>query len=243
MVTHPKTWYFEVNLWENISFCAFRPPSLIKDIGGMKMDYEIISTGSKGNCVVIGNVMVDCGIPFKKLKDACYGIEVLLLTHIHTDHIKETTLKNIVVMFPHIEIYANYEVAQYFSEYPITVINAKKPFKVKDGRIFEPFECLHDVVCYGYVWQDYYSKEDIIYATDTADLRNAPDRKFDYFFIESNHDEQKLEHLTNTRSFAYNVLASAKRHMSTQKCKGFYYMHRKSTESKLIELHQSSRFY
>ena len=59
------------------------------------MHYEIISTGSKGNSVIINDIMVDCGVAFKRLKEYLYDIKYLLLTHIHSDHIKPTTLKRI----------------------------------------------------------------------------------------------------------------------------------------------------
>lgn len=211
------------------------------------MEYKIIGSGSKGNAVIIGNVLVDCGVAFKYLKEHLYDVEVLLLTHIHSDHIKESTLKNIVILFPHIKIFGNYEVCQVFSEYPITVVNENVPFFALDhiapgcGQI-TPFRCIHDVLTYGYVWE--FEGKSIIYATDTSDMRNAPDLKFDYFFIESNHDETKVAQLLNQRDkFGYNAYAGSKRHMSTQIAKGFYYMHRKSADAKFIELHKSSRFY
>jgi phosphoribosyl 1,2-cyclic phosphodiesterase len=208
------------------------------------MDYHIISTGSKGNCVVIGNVMVDCGVAFKKIKDFLYDVDVLLLTHIHSDHIKESTLKNIVVMFPHIKIYGNYEVCQVFGEYPITAVNEGVEFYTHTNQTVTPFKCIHDVLTYGYYWE-HFTGESIIYATDTSDLRNAPtDMKFDYLFLEANHDEKKVEQLLHASGkFGYNAYAGAKRHMSTQKAKSYYYVNRKSKESKLIELHMSSRFY
>lgn len=211
------------------------------------MDYKIISSGSKGNAVIIGNILVDCGVAFKYLKEYLYDVDILLLTHIHSDHIKESTLKNIVVMFPNIRIFGNYEVCQVFNEYPITVVNEEIPFYALDhiapgmGRIV-PFKCLHDVLCYGFVWE--FQGNRIIYATDTSDLRNAPELTYDYFFIESNHDEKKVAQLISQRNkFGYNAYAGAKRHMSTQTAKGFYYMHRESADSKFIELHKSSRFY
>lgn len=217
-----------------------------------ELEYKILSTGSRGNCVIIENVMVDCGVPFKKLKDYLYDIDVLLLTHIHSDHIRESTLKNIVMMFPNIRIFGNYEIVQYYNQYPITCINEEVPFEVHGVGVengwgetmkFTPFKCLHDVVTYGYIWECFGCS--VIYATDTADLRHAPLQKYDYFFIESNHDEKKVEQLLGTqqRTFGYNAYAGAKRHMSTQKAKGFYYMNRRNKDSKLIELHQSSRFY
>lgn len=205
------------------------------------IEYKIISTGSKGNCVVIGDIMVDCGLPFKRIKDHLYNVKTLLLTHIHSDHIKSSTLKSIVAMFPHIQIFANYEVAQVFSDYPIRVVNAGNTF-TSQGIDITPFECFHDVVTYGFTW--YVAGERVIYATDTMNLSKAPLGKYDYFFIESNHDEAKLEAVRNSRSsYGYNVYAGGMRHLSTQKARAFYYGRRQSRESEFIELHQSTRFY
>ena len=33
-----------------------------------EVSYKVIGSGSKGNCVVIGDVMFDCGLPFKKVE-------------------------------------------------------------------------------------------------------------------------------------------------------------------------------
>ena len=36
----------------------------------MNIPYEIISTGSKGNAVVLNQfILIDCGVPFKALRD------------------------------------------------------------------------------------------------------------------------------------------------------------------------------
>ena len=33
------------------------------------MEYKIISTGSKGNAVVVdGRILIDCGVPFRRLE-------------------------------------------------------------------------------------------------------------------------------------------------------------------------------
>lgn len=204
------------------------------------LNYKVISTGSKGNCITINNVMVDCGVPFKSIKNDLYDVDTLLLTHIHSDHIKPSTLKNIVMMFPHIRIFGNYEVVQTFDEYPIQVVNETNPFVATDGTVVMPFLCPHDVVCYGYVWNT--DGKRVIYATDTTTMEHAPEGKFDYFFIESNHDENIIAQL-DPKDYMYNVIAGAQRHLSTQQAKTFYYVNRRSNESNLIELHMSSRFY
>lgn len=201
------------------------------------IEYHVISSGSHGNCVVINNLMVDCGVPFKKIKNYLYEIDYLFITHIHSDHLNKSTIKSIRKMFPHVKIIANYEVAMAIN---VDII-ANEGYPVKDIDIpIVPFECVHDVKTYGFTLE--LNGLDVIYATDTNNLDNVPeDKKFDYFFIESNHDEAKVKIAKATRG--YNPKMSALRHLSTQKARAFYYLRRKSKESKFIELHKSSRFY
>jgi ribonuclease BN (tRNA processing enzyme) len=202
------------------------------------MHYEIISTGSKGNCVIINDVMVDCGVPFSKIKKQLYDIKYLLLTHTHGDHMNLKTLQQIAEQFPRICIIGNYEV---HAAYHCNII-ANAGFEIlTDDYVFYPFELVHDVLCYGFCWD--YEGHAIIYATDTSSMKNAPVQKYDYFFIESNHDEAKLEEVRNQKKGSYNPYLSGKRHLSTQQAKAFFYLHRRCQNSSFIELHQSARFY
>ncbi|WP_241433511.1 MBL fold metallo-hydrolase [Listeria floridensis] len=133
------------------------------------INYEIVSSGSKGNCVIIEDVMIDCGVPFQKIKARLYEIRYLLLTHIHSDHIKPSTLKRIKELFPKIKIIANYEVAQ---TYGVDIIsNNGYPIELQNYE-FLPFECVHNVITQGFAWRK--NNKDIIYATDTSSLKHAP---------------------------------------------------------------------
>jgi ribonuclease BN (tRNA processing enzyme) len=203
------------------------------------MNYKIISTGSKGNCSVLhDDVMVDCGVPFGKIKEYLYDIKYLLITHIHQDHLNRKTIQQIAENFPRIKIIGNYEVHSIFN----CNIIANAGFEIKtDDYVFTPFECLHDVLCYGFTWT--FEGQEIIYATDTSTLENAPSKKYDWMFIESNHDEKKLEAVMGEQKGSYNPYLSGKRHLSTQQAKAFYYLNRRNKDSQFIELHQSSRFY
>ncbi len=78
------------------------------------IEWKIISSGSKGNCVIVNDVMIDCGVPFKRIKEHLYDINYLLLTHIHSDHINSSTLENIRKLFPKITIIGNYQIAQLY---------------------------------------------------------------------------------------------------------------------------------
>ena len=202
------------------------------------MNYKIISTGSKGNCVIINDVMVDCGVPFSKIKNELYSIKYLLFTHVHTDHMNIKTIQQIAENFPRITMIGNYEV---HDAYNCNMIANAGFDVVTDDYTFTPFECVHDVVCYGYTWD--FEGNRIIYATDTSTLEHAPAGKYDFLFLESNHDEYKLEQVRHEQRGGYNPYVSGKRHLSTQQAKSFYYLHRKDKDSQFIELHQSSRFY
>lgn len=183
--------------------------------------------------------MIDCGIGYGALEKELYETDYLLITHIHTDHLKQSTFNRIRKSFPHIKVAGNYEIAYQAN---VDVITADLAPVTLGDWIVTPFPCAHDVVCQGFVLE----KEDlaIIYATDTATLEHAPARKYDYFFLESNHDETKIKQLQGKKhKYGYDVWQSAQRHLSTQKSKAFYYTHRRSKESEYIELHQSKRFY
>ena len=203
------------------------------------MEYTIISSGSKGNSVVVNKeIMFDAGVPFNKMKEYLYDVKYLILTHTHGDHMKKKTLQKIMERFPTIKIIGNYEVHQVF---PVNMIaNAGYPVVTED-YIFTPFLCVHDVLCYGYTFT--VDGKHVIYATDTASMEHAPKGKYDYFFIESNHCEEKLKKAISEYKDGYNPYTGGSRHLSTQKAKNFYYANRKNADAHFIELHKSNRFY
>ena len=43
------------------------------------MKYNIISTGSKGNAVIIGDVLIDIGVPYSKLHEYLYDIKIIFI--------------------------------------------------------------------------------------------------------------------------------------------------------------------
>lgn len=205
-----------------------------------KLNYEILGSGSSGNCVIIEDMMVDIGLPYKRIKEKLYEIKYILITHRHTDHVNRNTVKKIKENFPRIKIIGNYDVCDLIHlDYPV---GDETEIILKD-RVINSFKCVHDVPCSGYVIS--YKDLQMIYATDTSTLDFAPKIKYDYFFIESNHDEKKVEAIRNTtyKKYGYNAYAGAKRHLSTQQSQLFYFLNRKDKESKWIELHKSERFY
>lgn len=187
---------------------------------------------------MINDVMVDIGIPYREIEKALYKVKYLLITHAHSDHINKKTLERLKQKFPRITVIGNYEVHQLHRVHKVSVDGV--PIRFKDYT-FTPFKCEHDVVCQGFTWR--HGGNDILYATDTYSMKHAPKIKYDYMFLESNHDEKKLDLVRSERSGTYSPFLSAKRHLSTQQAKTFYYLNRKDRESEWIELHKSRRFY
>lgn len=204
-----------------------------------ELDYNIIATGSSGNAVRIENIMFDCGIPFKDMREDLYKVDSLFITHSHSDHVKPATLKSIHKEFPRIVVYANADVAY---QYDIDIVVGTAPIKLKKKRTIIPFDGVHDVPVTGYIIQ--MKSMNILYMTDTSRVTMPVDIPLDWVFLESNYDEVKLKTLAKQyKRHGYNPMESSLRHLSTQKCKEFYYVHRRSKESKLVELHMSHRFY
>ena len=205
------------------------------------LDYKVIATGSSGNAVRIEDIMIDCGIPFSHMEEDLYKVDSLLITHSHNDHIKEGTLNKIRKEFPRITVYANYDVAY---RYKVDVVVGTSKIKLRRKRQIWPFNGVHDVPVTGYLI--FMNGLNIIYMTDSSRVKIPDDDMlFDYVFLESNYNRETIKQMSKQyRRKSYNPYeSSVLRHLSTQDCKEFYYTHRRNEESKLIELHQSSRFY
>lgn len=203
------------------------------------IDYKIISTGSKGNAVRIKNIMIDCGVSFSRMKEELYKCDTLLITHRHSDHVKESTIQRIRKEFPRIRVYANADVAYL---YPIDKVIGTKVFKLKRGNVtIYPFEGWHDVMVTGYVID--FDGTKVFYATDTCHVDNPTDDKLDYIFCEANYDEKVLNEIgKNYLKRGYDPFENARRHLSVKQCKEFYFANRRSKDAPLIELHMSERF-
>ena len=48
------------------------------------MEFSVISTGSKGNAVLLrGHMLIDIGVPYKSIVGIAKSLKLVLLTHAH----------------------------------------------------------------------------------------------------------------------------------------------------------------
>lgn len=210
-----------------------------------KLDYKVIASGSSGNAVRIENIMIDCGIPYKYMKEELYKVDFLLITHDHSDHVNKTTLKHIVKDFPNIKIYSTYKVAR-INENVVAINTDYLPIWLKDCEMYA-VEVPHNTITFAYILL--LPGHNVLYATDlrqTDELEKFTEEKhlkYDYMFLEANYDDYKLEGVKNEWHGQYNAyIDSTSRHLSKDqslKC----YIKYKTERGEYIELHKSKRFY
>lgn len=191
------------------------------------MDYRIIDSGSSGNAVVFNNtVMVDAGVSYKKLAPYLRQLQLVLLTHIHSDHFNRTTIKRLASERPSLRFACcSWLVAPLVEcgvhKYNIDVCTPGIRLWYVSCD-FVCFELEHDVPNCGY--QIRFDKdrsreyETVVYATDTVSLPDLP--ACDYYFVESNYknlDElaERVRVKTENGEYVYEKRV-AENHMSEE---------------------------
>lgn len=210
------------------------------------MNYNIISTGSQGNAVVLNDcILIDCGVSFKALKEVYKGLKLVLLTHLHSDHFRPQTLKRLAderatlrfgccqwLVKPLIEAGIP---KQNIDVYEIGKIYDYKAFKVS------PIKLYHNVENCGY--RLFVGQEKAIYATDTGYMRGITAKGYDLYMIESNYDEDDLEQRIREKTAAGQYcyeLNVAERHLShTQASEWLLANMKKNSEYVFLHQHQN----
>ena len=160
------------------------------------MDFEIIASGSNGNAVVLGNsILIDCGIPCKTIQPHSKGLQLVLLTHTHLDHISPATVRRLALERPairwacgewmvgllvgcgvskkQIDVFANGQTSQYHENLRLTM-----------------YEIPHDVR--NAAWVVYLGGKTAFYATDTNSLDHIHVPGLDLYMVEANYKEEEL---------------------------------------------------
>lgn len=205
--------------------------------------YNIISTGSQGNAVVIGGtILVDCGVPFSALSGVYRDIKIVLLTHIHVDHFKHSTIKILAKKRPTLRFacckyLVNDLLDSGVNPNNIDVLEIGKKYDYNEFRIV-PVKLYHNAPNVGY--RLFMGQEKVFYATDTSTLAGITAKNYDLYMVEANYEPEKLIESINEKNkrgeYAYemNVLRN---HLSKPDCDEWLAQN-KGNNSKWVYLHQ-----
>lgn len=189
--------------------------------------FEIISTGSQGNAVVLNKIiLIDCGVCFKKLEPYYHDLKLVLLTHIHSDHFHKTAIKMLASERPTLRFACGkwLESDLLNCGVPARQIDVIEPRVMYDYGACNiiSFPLSHDVPNCG--WKIHFPQSKIIYATDTVNLNGVSAPGYDLYLIEANYEEQviweKIREKEDNGEFAYErrVLRT---HLAKSKCDDF----------------------
>lgn len=205
--------------------------------------YNIINTGSKGNAVVIGGtILVDCGVPFSALKGVYRDIKIVLLTHIHVDHFKPSTIRMLTQKRPTLRFACGKHLVEDLLESGVNPsnIDVLEIGKKYDYGAFKlvPVKLYHNVPNVGY--RLFIGQEKVFYATDTSTLAGITAKNYNLYMVEANYEPEKLIEAINEKAqkgeYAYemNVLRN---HLSKPDCDEWL-SNNKGKNSKWVYLHQ-----
>lgn len=206
------------------------------------MIYNIISTGSKGNAVIINNcILIDCGVPFKSLEPYIRDLKIVLLTHIHSDHFCPSTIRKLAAERPTLRFgcckwLINNLVASGVPKWQIDVYSPNLKYVYK-GFELTAVPLNHNVPNCGY--KIAMNGEKMLYATDTNDLNGISAKNFDLYMLEANYDDveiqERIKEKETDRKYAYEkqVLHN---HLSKAKCDDFI-INNAGIKSQFVYLH------
>ena len=157
------------------------------------MEYKIISTGSKGNAVVVdGRILIDCGVPFRRLESVYRDLDAVLLTHIHSDHFQPKTLARLAAERPSLRFFACPWLGPDLQNagVPLRQITITTPDRWYDtGYCFvKACETKHNARnCCWHIWFNDGSK--VFYATDMGNLNGITAPYYPYTRLITTHEK------------------------------------------------------
>ncbi len=191
------------------------------------MEYNIISTGSHGNAVVLNDyVLIDCGVPFKSLKNVFKNLKIVLLTHEHNDHVKKSTIRKLAAERPTLRFACGDWLVPILVECDVSErnIDVLEIGKIYDYGAFKvsPIKLYHDVPNCGF--RLFFGDKKVLYATDTEHLEGVSAKDYDLFMIEANYTEddlkRRIEEKQKNGEYSYEMNAAA-RHLSKEQADAF----------------------
>ena len=207
------------------------------------MEYVIISTGSKGNAVILnGEILIDCGVPYKSIKPYVKDLKLVLLTHIHSDHFKPETIRKLASERPTLRFGCGKWLAQSLvacgvQKWRIDVYPPNIRNRYTNYFEIAMIPLIHNVQNCGY--KLHINGEKIFYATDCNSLDGIEAKDYDLYMVEANYEDSEIQERIAEKEangeyvYEYQVLHN---HLSKQKADDFI-IRNQGESSRFVYLH------
>lgn len=152
---------------------------------------EILSSSSKGNCIIVNDyIMLDCGLPYSKIKKYLDHVKIIFIGHSHSDHFNKTTIHKIAYEKPNIKfIVGNFMVANLVlagvNKRNIITFDTGKWYDIGVFRVKMDY-LFHDVPNNSLHIQ-FNNGEKLFYATDTCRIDHIKAPNYTLYLIEANY--------------------------------------------------------
>ena len=163
------------------------------------MRYEIIGSSSKGNAIVVEDILLlDCGVSYSKIKPYLGKVKIIFISHEHKDHLLPSTIQKIAYNKPTIRfVSGSKEVTKKLLDNGVNKMNI---YYMQSGKWFSlglinlKLESMkHDVENYALKFKINNVNKKGIYIVDTKSVENLKAEKYDLYLIEANYKEETLQ--------------------------------------------------
>lgn len=162
------------------------------------MNCNVLKTGSKGNCVILdGRIAIDMGVTYKTIEPYVRDLQLVILTHVHSDHFKRSCIHKLAKERPGLR----YACGNWMVPYLIMEKVSPRKIDVIPDDTWMNYEGLgvrvkqqptmHDVP--NCCWHVDVNGERAFYATDTGSLEGIQAKDYNLYLIEANRSREELE--------------------------------------------------
>lgn len=203
--------------------------------------HHIIATGSTGNAVIyFDTILVDCGVTYASLKPFVNDLQIVLISHAHSDHFNQATLKKLQFERPSLRIASGEHMIEHLNGFRNVDILKPRTMYHYNAFAVSPVILYHDIPNFGYrIIKD---GKKIFHATDTNHLQGIEAKGYDLYSIEANYNEEtvweKIQEMESRGEFAHQR-GAINSHLSEQAANDFFFRN-KGENSVMLRLHEST---
>lgn len=194
------------------------------------MRYKVVSTGSKGNAVIINDsILIDAGVPYKLLAPYVRELKLVLMTHEHGDHFNPATVRRLhserpTLRFGCCEWLVSHLLEAGVAKRSIDVLTPRSCSEYSGSCMVIPEPLTHNVPNCGY--HIFMGGKRLFYATDTGTLDGIVAKNYDLYMVEANHTRADIAARAAEKvakgEYAYEFRA-AENHLSREQTEDWLY--------------------